>query len=135
MERERLDNWCEKGILGLVLAILVFGPLSAGAVGAFEFLIIQALTIGALALWIARVWLKENYRLLWPPICWAVVAFCGYAIIRYQQADLEFVARNELARVLTYGLLFLVILNNLHRQESVQQICLVLVFLGMAVSV
>lgn len=135
MERERLDNWCEKGILGLVLAILVFGPLSAGAVGAFEFLIIQALTIGALALWIARVWLKENYRLLWPPICWAVVAFCGYAIIRYQQADLEFVARNELARVLTYGLLFLVILNNLHRQESVQQICLVLVFLGMALSV
>ena len=135
MERERLDNWCEKGILGLVLAILAFGPLAAGAVGPFEFLTIQALTVGALVLWIFRVWLKENYRLLWPPICWAVIAFCGYAIIRYLYADLEFVARNELIHVLTYGFLFLIIINNLHRQESVQQICVVLIFLGMALSV
>jgi len=30
MNRERIDRGCEKGILGLVLAILVFGPLALG---------------------------------------------------------------------------------------------------------
>ena len=28
MNREALDRWCERGILGLVLAILVFSPLA-----------------------------------------------------------------------------------------------------------
>lgn len=31
MNREVSDRWCERGILGLVLAILVFGPLAPGA--------------------------------------------------------------------------------------------------------
>ena len=73
MEREQIDNWCGRGILGLVLAALVFGPLSAGAVGSFEFLVIQGLTLAAASLWVVRVWLQENYRLLFPPICWVVI--------------------------------------------------------------
>lgn len=134
MEREQLDKWCEKGILGIVLAILVFGPLAAGAVGAFEFLIVQGLTVCALVLWLLRIWIQENYRLFWPPICWAVIAFVAFAIIRYRQADIEYVARLELAQILTYGFLFLIVLNNLHRQESAQLIGMVLIFLGMALS-
>ena len=45
-----MDNWCERGILGLVLAILVFGPLATGAVRTPDFLVIQALTSGVLLL-------------------------------------------------------------------------------------
>src|SRR5438270_4555519 len=104
--RERLDNWCEKGILVLVLAVLVFGPLATGAVRPLEFLIIQALTVGTVLLWLLRLWLKPEPRLLWPPICWTVVAFVIYAIIRYQQAEIEFVARQELIRILVYAFLF-----------------------------
>src|SRR3989441_11450825 len=86
--RERLDSWCEKGILFLVLAILVFGPLATGAVRPLEFLIIQGLTMAAVLLWMLRFWLNPSHRLLWPPICWSVIAFVIYAIIRYQKADI-----------------------------------------------
>ena len=135
MTRERLDNWCERGIVGLVLVVLVFGPLATGAVRPLEFLIIQGLTISAALLWLLRFWLNPGYRLLWSPICWIVIAFVVYAIIRYQQADLEYVARQELIRILVYAFLFLIVLNNLTRQESAQLITFIMIFLGMAVSI
>ncbi len=134
MDRERLDNLCEKGILGLVLAVLVFGPLSAGAVRPMEFLVLQCLTLGVLAIWSVRLWIRPSHRLLWPPICWAVVGFLGYAIIRYSEAEIEYVARAELIRIVIYAILFFAILDNLNRQESTQLISFVLIFLGMAIS-
>jgi O-antigen ligase len=134
MNREALDHWCERGILALVLAILVLGPLATGAVRPLPFLIIQGLTLGVLGLWIARLWLDARPRLLWPPICWAVVAFTLYAIGRYLTADIEYVARQELIHILVYAFLFLAVLNNLYRQESIQIIACTLVFLAMAIS-
>jgi O-antigen ligase len=135
MDRERLDFWCEKGILGLVVAILVWGPLSAGAVLPLEFLVLQGLTIAVVALWLVRIWIRPNYRLLWPPICWAAIAFIAYAIARYHFADIEYVARIEITRIVIYGFLFFVIIDNLHRQEAAQAITFVLIFLGMFISV
>lgn len=135
MNREALDKWCERGILGLVLAILVFGPLATGAVRTLELLIIQGLTTLAIYLWVLRLWLAPQQRLLWPPICWAVILFVAYAIMRYFQADIEFVARRELNKILIYGFLFFIVLNNLHRQEATQAITLVMVFLAMGISI
>ncbi|MDB6067961.1 MAG: O-antigen polymerase [Pedosphaera sp.] len=146
MDRERLDGWCEKGILGLVLAILVFGPLALGGVDAWQFLleiphsrswqflVLQGLSLGVMTLWAVRLWVNERPKLLWPPICWAVLAFVGYAIVRYLQADIEYVARQELIRILIYAFLFFAIINNLHGQEHTRIITLTLVFLGMAIS-
>ncbi len=134
MIRERLDNWCERGIFVLVLAVLVFGPLATGAVRPPEFLVIQGLTVAAVLLWVLRFWLSPNPRLLWPPVCWAVVAFVLYALIRYHQADIEYVARQELIRILVYALLFFIVLNNLARQDFTQVLSCVVVFLGMAIS-
>ncbi|MBI3413740.1 MAG: O-antigen ligase family protein [Verrucomicrobia bacterium] len=134
MNREALDRWCERGILGLVLAIMVFGPLATGAVRTLELLIIQGLTTLAICLWVLRLWLAPQHRLLWPPICWAVILFVAYAIMRYLQADIEFVARKELNKILIYGFLFFIVLNNLHRQEATQMIALVMIFLAMGIS-
>src|SRR6266702_4318636 len=134
MNREVLDRLCEKAILALVLGILIFGPLAFGAVDPLPFLIIQSATALVLALWAARLWLNARFQFLWPPICWAVVAFAIYAVVRYCSADIEYVARQELLRVLTYVFLFLAVLNNLHRKESVQIISFSLVFLAMAIS-
>ncbi len=134
MDREKLDGWCERGILGLVLAILVWGPLATGAVRTLEFLVIQGLTLGVVALWGARLWLRQRMKLLWSPICWVVLLFVGYAIVRYQLADIEYVARQELIRILVYAFLFFAILNNLYGKESAQIISLTLIFLGMAIA-
>ena len=134
MEREVLDRWCERGILVLVLGILVFGPLATGAVRTLEFLVVQGLTLAVMLLWALRFWVKPRPRLFWPPICWVAVVFVGYAIARYLTADIEYMARQELIRILIYGFLFFAILNNLHRQETTQIITLTLLFLGMAIS-
>lgn len=135
MDRARLDGWCEKGILGLVLAILVFGPLATGAVRPQDFLVIQGLTMGVALLWAIRVGLAPGWRLYWPPISWAVLLFTGYALVRYLQADIEFVARQEFLRVLAYALLFFAVLNNVTRKEAVHLVVLALIFLAMAISV
>ncbi len=134
MNREVLDRACERGILGLVLVTLVFGPLAMGAVETPYFLVIQGLTLAVMFLWGLRLWLAPRPQLLWPPICWAVLAFVAYAIVRYRTAEIEYVARLEMIRVLVYTFLFFVILNNLHRQEHVQIVTLTLVFLAMAIS-
>jgi O-antigen ligase len=134
MNREVLDGWCERGILGLVLAIMVFGPLATGAVRPQDFLVIQGLTLGVLALWVTRVWVSERHQLLWPPVCWAVLAFALYAVGRYLKADIEYVARQELIWILVYAFLFFAIINNLHGQESIQIISFTMIFLAMAIS-
>jgi O-antigen ligase len=134
MNREKLDDWCEKGILLLVLALLVVGPLATGAVHTFDFLAVQALAIAGFLLWVIRLWIVEKPKLLWPPVTWAVVAFGLLAIARYATCDIEYVGRHEMLRVLTYAFIFLLIINNLHRQEHVQAIALTLVFLAMGIA-
>src|SRR5258706_516032 len=124
MDREKLDGWCERALLGLVLAIMVFGPLATGAVRPLEFLILHGLTVGVLIIWGARLWVNQRLKLLWPPICWVVLVFVGYAIARYQLSDIEYVARQELVRILIYAFLFFAILNNLYGRESAQIISL-----------
>ena len=137
MRHEQLDGWCESGILGLVLAALVFTPLAFGGVpqaGFDPFVIVQWLTAGVLAIWLGRFYINPKHRLLWPPVSWAVLAFMGYAIGRYVTADVEFLARQEWIKVLVYGALYFAVVNNLHRQEMTQRIGVVLIFLAMLVS-
>lgn len=134
MNREACDRWCERGILGLVLAILITGPLALGAVRNLSFAVLQGLTLGVLVLWSLRLWLAPRLRLLWPPICWAVLAFATYAVVRYRTADIEYIARLEMMRVAVYSILFVAILNNLHRQETIHIITFTLLFLATAIS-
>jgi O-antigen ligase len=135
MSSKMLDRWCEVGILGLVLAILVFGPLAMGAVDAPAFLVVQGLTIGVMLLWAVRIWAGPKPQLLWPPICWVVLAFMIYAVARYLTADIEYVARLEMIQVVMYAFLFFAIVNNLYRQEMAQIIGFTLIFLAMVISV
>jgi len=134
IDRKRLDVGCERLILGLVLAILVFAPLAMGAVEAWAFLVVQGLTIAVMLLWALRLWLSPKPQLLWPPISWVVLAFAVYAVARYLTADIEYVARLEMIQVVVYAFLFFAIVNNLYRQESVQIVSFTLIFLAMGIS-
>jgi O-antigen ligase len=150
IDQEQLDSWCEKGILGLILAILVYSPLAFGAVPqllysphAFQtvpewgfdyFIVVEWLTVVLAALWLVRFCVNPKHRVLWPPMSWAVLAFVAYALARYFTADVEYLARQELIKVLVYALVFYAVIHNLHRQELTQLVTLVLVFLAMALS-
>src|SRR5260370_26913080 len=122
MNRERLDGWCERGIVGLVLPFMVYSPLATGAVRPQDFVIVEWLTVGILLCWLCRFWVNPKHRLLWPPVCWAVVLFMLYAVGRYRTADIEYVARQEMIKVLVYGFIFLAVLHNLHKRETTQGI-------------
>ena len=134
MNRGKLDHWCERGILGLVLGILVFGPLAMGAVDTPEFLVIQGLMVAVMLVWALRLWISPKPQLLWPPLGWVVLAFAACAIGRYLTADIEYIARLEMIQVLMYAFVFFAVVNNLYRQESVQIISFTLIFLAMAIS-
>ena len=134
MDREKLDSWCEKGILGLVLAMLVYSPLAFGAVRPQEFVVIQWLTLGILGIWAVRFLVNPKHRLLWPPVCWPVLAFVAYAVWRYLAADVEFVARQEFIRVLVYAVIFFAVINNLHGQDTTHIVGFAVVFLAMVMS-
>ena len=134
IDRKRVDGWCERTILGLVLAILVFGPLAFGAVDAWAFLVVQALTVLVLFAWAVRLWASPKPQLLWPPIGWAVLAFAIYAVARYLTADIEYVARLEMIQVVVLAFLFFVIVNNLYRQETAQIVSFTLIALAALIS-
>lgn len=117
-----LDWWCERVILALVVAALVFAPLAFGAVYTWTFLVVQALAMGVALVWLVRLWGGHKPKVLWPPLAWAVLAFVLYALVRYFTADIEYLARLELIRVLLYAFLFLAVLSNLYSQEAAETI-------------
>src|SRR5262249_41902363 len=67
-------------------------------------------------------------------VCWSVWAFVLYGIVRYTQADIEYLARQELIRVLVYGALFFIVLNHLYRQETSQMVVFTLLALRTLIS-
>ncbi len=132
---ERIDRACEVGILVLVLAILAFSPLALGGVRMQEFVVIEGLTVGVLSLWLVRLWATRRPQMLWPPVAWAVLAAAAYTVVRYQLADIEYVARQECLRGLVYGALFLAVVNNLHRKQHVTVLRTALVLVGSGIAV
>src|SRR5258706_9390001 len=134
MDRLKLDGWCEKGILGLILALLIYRPSATGCVRPQDFVIAQWLIVAVLALWFCRFWLNPKHRLLWGPVCWATLAFMIYAVIRYSICDVEYVGRQEVIKVISYGFLLFAVITNLHRLELTQIVTTVLVGLGVLIS-
>ena len=111
-----------------------FCAAGIGAVDAWAFLVVQALTIGVMLVWALRLWISPKPQLLWPPLGWVVLAFAIYAVARYLTADIEYVARQEMIQVLMYAFLFFAIVNNLYRQDYSQIISFTLIFLAMGIS-
>ncbi|MGH7980212.1 MAG: O-antigen ligase family protein, partial [Limisphaerales bacterium] len=134
MNGETMDRYFERGILALVLAILVFAPLAMGAVGAWEFLVVQGLIAGVMFLWGLRMAVRQPGKLFWPPLCWVVLVFAFYAIARYLTADIEYVARFEMIQTLLYAFLFFAIVNNLVSRECSQAVSFVLISLAVGIS-
>lgn len=134
MDAKRIDNFLEKAVLCLILFALCVGVLGLGAVRAQEFLVLEILASLASALWLVRLWIRPGERVFWPPLTWVVLLFMAYAGVRWAGSPIEYVAREECRRVLLYGMLFLVAINNANSQESSSWVVGVLLALGAAIS-
>lgn len=128
--RRNLDWWCVRGILLLVLGMIAFSTLAFGAVDEWAFLVVQGLAMGVFALWLARLWAHPKPRLLWPPLCWVVLAFTLYAVARYFTADIEYVARQEVIQTVIFAFVFFAVVNCLYGQEETAAVSGTLVTLG-----
>src|SRR5436190_739605 len=103
MTRERLDVWLERAILALTLASLVYAPLALGAGRTLDLIVLECLAAAAAGVWVVRIWIRhDDSRLVWPPVCWLALIFVGYAIVRCNIADIPFLARIALGRLLVY---------------------------------
>jgi O-antigen ligase len=134
MDRERLDRWLEHGILSVVCLILVAAPLLFGATRVIDFMWVQGLTSVALVLWMIRFWVRDEYRILWPPFAWAVLVFLAYISWRYTTADVEYIARLEVNKIFVYAAIFFLVLDNFNSKEWTQVIVCALIFVGMAMA-
>jgi O-antigen ligase len=134
MNHAAIDRFFERGILALILAILAFAPLAMAAVDTREFLVVQGLAMAVMFLWALRMIFNPGMKFVWPPVCWAVLAFALYAVARYFTADIEYVARQEMIQTLVYAFLFFAMVNNLTAKEPAQIISFTLIFLAVGIS-
>jgi O-antigen ligase len=67
-------------------------------------------------------------------MCFAVAAFAIYAIVRYRTAEIEYVARLEIIRILVYAFVFFVIVGNLHGKQAVQWFVYAILTVAVALS-
>jgi O-antigen ligase len=134
IDRKSLDAGCERIILGLALALVIFAPLAFGAVPLWAFAVVQGLVALGLAFWAARSWAGAKPRLLWPPFCWIVLLFAVLAVGRYLCVDIEYVARLEMIQVVVFAALFFLAINNLYRQEHVHAVSFALILVATVVA-
>lgn len=115
MNREKVDAGWERLVFWLVLGLLVYAPMATGAVRQFDFAMVTGLAAVALGAWAVRLSLQAKPAFLWPVACWGVVAFLAYAAWRCPTAEVGWYGQRELLRVLVYGAVFFLVLNNLQR--------------------
>ena len=111
------DDFCERAIAALVLLLVAVSAVLFGGARNPELVGIAAV---ALPFWLARFWLDRSHRLLLHPVIWPGLAFIGYAAWRATQVDVVYPARMELLQIASFALIFVLTLQNLHRQETTQ---------------
>lgn len=134
MDRARWDQYASWGILGLVLAILLFALLATGAVRPIDFVVVEGLAALGLVLWCVKLAGKRGVHVIWAPLSWVVLAWVAWVMLGYSRAEIEYVARQELLRTLAYAAVFFLIVNNLNRQRVLHIVPLVLVAVAVLIS-
>lgn len=126
----KLDTACEWTVVGLVMAIALWGPLGFGGTPPASFLVMEGLTVLALLVWALRLWTQRSCRMFWAPVCWAAALFLLYAAVRCRIVLLEYAAHQELIRVAVYGAVFFLVVNNFNRRQSVMGMAILLIGLA-----
>lgn len=128
------DERLERAIEWLVLGVIAYGSVIFGGVRTTELGVMTGMIGLAVVLALVRVWLGNGHRLLLHPILLPLALFIGYAVWRSGVADVAYVARQDLWLVVLYAVVFVVGLNNLNGQDTLQRMTTGLVGLGTLLS-
>lgn len=135
MSRVRLqsaawDEYLERAIEGLILLAIGIGCVFFGGVRNTELAFMTGCVALAGVVWALRMWANPSHRFLLHPVLIPILGFVGYAVWLVQQADVPYLARQDLWLVTLYAAAFVVALQNLHGQSSLQRISTALAGLG-----
>lgn len=129
-DRDQVDEYCERAITGLVLALIAVAALFFGGVRGSEFAVVAGMAGAALMLWLARFWLNPGHRFLLHPVVWPMLGFVGYAAWRAAGAEVPYVAFQELLLIAVAAIVFFIALHNLHGQDTTQWVVHLLAAFG-----
>ena len=135
MDRDRIETWCQKGMLAVVVVAMWFAAIAFGGVDLWARVVLQWLMVLGLVFFSVRLAVARKPRLVMPPAFWAATLFMVYAAGRYWYADVEYVARQELIRVAICYLVFSFVVTTLHGQRSVRFLIYALIALATLESV
>ncbi len=135
MDRDRVESWCQNGMLAVVVASLWFAAIAFGGVDLWARVVLQWLMALGLVFFAVRLTVARRPKLVLPPAFWAATLFMVYAVGRYWYADVEYVARQELIRVAICYLVFSFVVTTLHGQRSVRFLVYALIALATVESV
>jgi O-antigen ligase len=133
-DREQIDGWLERAIVLLVLGAVVFASVLFGATRATELAGVTGLLGLASVLWVVRLWINPSHRFLLHPVLLPIAGFVAYAAWRTSLAEVPYAARQELWLLVLYALAFVLVLQNLHGQDTLVLAVHVLVGLGILLS-
>jgi O-antigen ligase len=117
-----------------MLATLFVAATLFGGARTSEFALIAGMTGATLLLWLVRFWINPSHRFLLHPAVWPGLGFLGYAAWRATQAEVPYLARQELLLVVVAGVAFLLALHNLHGQDTTQAVVHGLAGLGCVIA-
>jgi O-antigen ligase len=116
-------------------AILIGGPLWLGAVDVNAFSVMGALA-GFMLCWHGvLIAIRRTQRQLWIPPCFSAGLFVLFVCWRFGAADISYVARLEWLRVLCYGGIFIITIQQLHKQGWIHAILFTLILVGTGLSI
>ncbi len=134
-EREKFDGILERSIVLLVLGAVAFASILFGATRATELAVVTVMLAIASCLWVVRLWTNPSHRFLLHPVLLAIGGFVAYAAWRTQNAEVPYLARQELWLLVVYALAFVLVVQNLHGQDTLVLAVHLLVLLGTLLSV
>lgn len=118
--RKVLGYFSEFSIFAIVGSILIVGPLNFGSREADAQALLHLGAIALLPFWMIRLVCLAEPVFVWTRVTLPALAFAGYVLVWYACSDVKWLARQEFLMVLTYLILFLVVVNNLQRRWQLQ---------------
>lgn len=123
----RTDAFFNTLLIIVLSFLLFFTAASFGGVKTVSFYFSHLITLIFVFIWLLRMLCTRKIRLFKSFAYIPVILFAVYAIGYYFFTDIPFYARQDILKVIDYGLIFLVIVNSFQRQKYQYALAFILI--------